>query len=135
MMLAQLGRMLLRCHAVELGGYAAALAAIEEEIAARAVDKLSEDGAKASAGNYHEGRRTGRYVRWGEGGEKEMETHYLDGSKNGPFVFWHPNGVKESEGNYTDDKMDGLFLRWTREGVPKERITYRDWLSYLDWLT
>jgi antitoxin component YwqK of YwqJK toxin-antitoxin module len=84
------------------------------------------DGEPEHAGEWREGKRSGRWTWWDRQGQKVTEGEYVDGEKSGVWTEWR-GGKKTSEGAYAAGKQVGEWTRWYDTTGQKQSVN-----SYAD---
>jgi len=75
-------------------------------------------------GNFREGNKHGKWVRWSVKGNKLAEANYNKGKKDGKWLIWDERGVKRYEMHYTSGSKTGTWIMWDEKGQISNKKGY-----------
>ncbi len=76
-----------------------------------------ENGNKKEEGQFIEGNRNGKWIKWDESSNKIIsEAHYNNGKKDGVWKIWDDNGVLRYQMEYKDGKKVGTWQQYDANG-------------------
>jgi len=75
-------------------------------------------------GNFREGNKHGKWVRWSVKGNKLAEANYNKGKKDGKWLIWDERGVKRYEMHYTSGSKTGTWTMWDEKGQISNKKGY-----------
>ena len=69
--------------------------------------------------------RNGHFVYYSENGNKASEGEYINEKLEGLWTYWHDNGQKKAEGMYGDSEKAGTWNYWYDNGRLQSKETYK----------
>lgn len=75
-------------------------------------------------GNFKDGLKHGKWVRWSEKGNKLAEANYNKGKKDGAWLIWDERGIKRYEMYYTNGLKTGTWMMWDEKGQISNQKKY-----------
>ncbi|MBW1811352.1 MAG: hypothetical protein JRJ19_09270 [Deltaproteobacteria bacterium] len=78
-----------------------------------------------SAGDWKDGKRSGKWTWWHENGKEKKQGEYKDGAKSGPWLEWHKNGKQALESFYQAGHLHGAWKTWAFKGGLTSEGTYQ----------
>ena len=67
-------------------------------------------------GNFKDGLKHGKWVRWSVKGNKLAEANYVKGKKDGKWIIWDGRGIKRYEMYYAKGTKVGVWIMWDEKG-------------------
>ena len=75
-------------------------------------------------GNFKDGLKHGKWVRWSVKGNKLAEAIYKKGKKDGTWVIWDERGIKRYEMHYANGTKIGIWIMWDEKGQISNQKEY-----------
>ncbi len=75
-------------------------------------------------GNFKQGLKHGKWVRWSVKGNKLAEANYKKGEKNGKWIIWDERGIKRYEMYYNNGIKSGTWIMWDDKGQISNKKEY-----------
>ncbi len=75
-------------------------------------------------GNFRDGVKHGKWVRWSIGGNKLAEANYNKGKKQGKWLIWDERGTKRYEMFYANGAKTGTWMIWDEQGQISNKKQY-----------
>jgi antitoxin component YwqK of YwqJK toxin-antitoxin module len=75
-------------------------------------------------GNFKDGLKHGKWVRWSVKGNKLAEANYNKGKKDGRWIIWDERGVKRYEMYYASGAKTGTWIMWDEKGQISNQKEY-----------
>ena len=75
-------------------------------------------------GNFKNGEKNGKWVRWSVNGNKLAEANYKKGKKDGKWIIWDERGVKRYEMYYAEGAKTGTWLMWDEKAQISNKKEY-----------
>ncbi|MEQ9307436.1 MAG: hypothetical protein RJQ14_26215, partial [Marinoscillum sp.] len=67
-------------------------------------------------GEYHRGKKTGKWITFDENGTKTREENFSDGEWHGKRARWYKNGRIREVYNYHHGTLHGKWETWHKNG-------------------
>ena len=79
---------------------------------------------KKEVGEYRNGEKHGKWIKWNESGNKVTEANYYLGDKEGEWTIWDAEGNKRYEMFYDKGEKVGTWKMWNEE---QELVSEREY--------
>ena len=65
----------------------------------------------------------GDWIAYHDNGQKARAEVYYNGRIHGPYRSWYPNGQRREEGEFVQGKREGQWKAWNEDGSTDETLT------------